>query len=74
MTTPSSELRVTERRNPRSADVDLASPLAIVDLMNAEDATVPAAVASQREAIALAVSAAEAAFRLGEGHGRKVGD
>jgi N-acetylmuramic acid 6-phosphate etherase len=63
--TPPSELRVTERRNPRSADVDLASPIEIVELMNAEDALVPAAVAAQREAIARAVSAAEAAFRAG---------
>jgi hypothetical protein len=47
--TPPSELRVTERRNPRSADVDLASPLEIVDLMNAEDALVPAAVAARAQ-------------------------
>ena len=46
--------RLTERRNPRTADIDLASPLEIVDLINAEDRTVPDAVASQREAIARA--------------------
>jgi N-acetylmuramic acid 6-phosphate etherase len=57
--------RLTERRNPRSADIDLASPLEIVDLINAEDQTVPAAVASQREAIARAVEEAEATFRRG---------
>jgi N-acetylmuramic acid 6-phosphate etherase len=57
--------RVTERRNPRSADIDLASPLAIVDLMNAEDRAVADAVASQREPIARAIELAVAAFRDG---------
>jgi len=57
--------RLTERRNPRTADIDLASPLEIVDLINAEDHTVPAAVASQREPIARAVAQAEATFRRG---------
>jgi len=57
--------RVTERRNPRSADIDLASPLAIVDLINAEDRTIADAVATQREAIARAIELAEAAFRGG---------
>ncbi len=57
--------RVTERRNPRSADIDLASPLAIVDLMNAEDRGVADAVASQRERIARAIELVEAAFRAG---------
>jgi N-acetylmuramic acid 6-phosphate etherase len=57
--------RLTERRNPRTSDIDLASPLEIVDLINAEDATVPAAVASQREQIARAIEQAEAAFRRG---------
>ncbi len=57
--------RVTERRNPRSADIDLASPLAIVDLMNTEDRGVADAVASQREPIARAIALAEEAFRAG---------
>jgi N-acetylmuramic acid 6-phosphate etherase len=57
--------RLTERRNPRSADIDLASPVEIVDLINAEDQTVPAAVASQREAIARAIEEAESTFRHG---------
>lgn len=57
--------RVTERRNPRSADIDLASALEIVDLMNAEDRTVADAVATQREAIARAISMVEEAFRAG---------
>jgi len=57
--------RLTERRNPRTADIDLASPLEIVDLINAEDRTVADAVASQREAIARAVERAEMTFRSG---------
>jgi N-acetylmuramic acid 6-phosphate etherase len=57
--------RVTERRNPRSADIDLASPLELVDLMNAEDQSVAAAVATQREQIAKAITLVETAFRAG---------
>jgi N-acetylmuramic acid 6-phosphate etherase len=57
--------RLTERRNPRSADIDLATPLEIVDLINAEDQSVPDAVASQREAIARAIEQAESTFRSG---------
>ncbi len=57
--------RVTERRNPRSADIDLASALEIVDLMNGEDRTVADAVATQREPIARAVTLVEEAFRAG---------
>ena len=57
--------RVTEQRNPRTAGIDLASPLEIVELINAEDRTVPDAVASQRDQIARAVEAAESTFRTG---------
>lgn len=57
--------RVTERRNPRSADIDLATPLELVDLMNAEDRTVADAVATQREVIAAAIALVETAFRTG---------
>jgi N-acetylmuramic acid 6-phosphate etherase len=57
--------RVTERRNPRTANIDLASPLEIVDLINDEDATIAAAVRSQRHEIARAVEMAEATFRRG---------
>ena len=57
--------RLTERRNPRTADIDLATPLEIVDLINSEDATVPAAVRSQRDAVARAIERAEATFRAG---------
>jgi N-acetylmuramic acid 6-phosphate etherase len=58
-------LRATERRNPRTAAIDLASPLEIVDLINAEDRTVPEVVATQREAIARAIEMAEECFRGG---------
>jgi N-acetylmuramic acid 6-phosphate etherase len=57
--------RVTEQRNPRTQQIDLADPLGIVDLMNAEDQEVPRAVATQRAQIAQAISAAETAFRAG---------
>jgi N-acetylmuramic acid 6-phosphate etherase len=57
--------RITEQRNPRTADIDLASPEEIVDLLNAEDRTVPVAVASQRQQIARAITVAEETFRAG---------
>ncbi|MGH7532157.1 MAG: N-acetylmuramic acid 6-phosphate etherase [Gemmatimonadales bacterium] len=57
--------RLTERRNPRSRDLDIASSLELVDLINAEDATVPAAVAAARLEIARAIDLIEAAFRAG---------
>lgn len=58
-------LRLTERRNPRSVDVDLADPLTLVDLINAEDATVAAIVHGARRQLAEAVSLIEASFRAG---------
>ena len=57
--------RITEQRNPRTTAIDLASSLEIVDLINAEDATIAQAVATQREAIAHAIDLAERAFRGG---------
>jgi N-acetylmuramic acid 6-phosphate etherase len=47
--------RLTERRNPRSSTIDTASALEIVDLIGAEDASVPVAVAGAREEIARAI-------------------
>ena len=58
-------LRLTERRNPRSIDIDTADPLALVDLINGEDATVPAIVAGARREIAAAVTLIERSFRQG---------
>ncbi|HXV16762.1 MAG TPA: N-acetylmuramic acid 6-phosphate etherase [Gemmatimonadaceae bacterium] len=57
--------RATERRNPRTASIDLASPLEIVDVINAEDRLVPDAVATQRVQIAKAIEIAERTFRAG---------
>jgi N-acetylmuramic acid 6-phosphate etherase len=57
--------RLTERRNPRSSTIDTASALEIVDLIGAEDAGVPAAVAKARLDIARAIELIEAAFRAG---------
>jgi N-acetylmuramic acid 6-phosphate etherase len=57
--------RLTERRNPRTAGIDRASALEIVDLIAAEDATVPTAVARAREELAATIDLVEAAFRKG---------
>ena len=59
------DTRLTERRNPRSATIDTASALEIVDLVGAEDASVPPAVAGARVEIARAIDLIEAAFRAG---------
>jgi N-acetylmuramic acid 6-phosphate etherase len=59
------DARLTERRNPRSSTIDTASALEIVDLIGAEDAGVPAAVARARMEIAHAIELIEAAFRAG---------
>jgi len=48
-------LPTTEKRNRRSENIDDLSTRQIVDLINAEDALVPAAVARQRKHIAAAV-------------------
>jgi N-acetylmuramic acid 6-phosphate etherase len=57
--------RLTERRNPRTESIDTASALDIVDLIGAEDAGVPAAVARARESMAAAITIIESAFRAG---------
>jgi N-acetylmuramic acid 6-phosphate etherase len=56
---------LTERRNPRTVDIDLATPIEIVDAIAAEDRGVAAAVAAERESIAEAVGMAEAVLRSG---------
>jgi N-acetylmuramic acid 6-phosphate etherase len=65
MTDSFSDPRLTERRNPRTAAIDRATALEIVDLIGAEDATVPAAVARVRVEIAQTIDLLEAAFRAG---------
>jgi N-acetylmuramic acid 6-phosphate etherase len=59
------DTRLTERRNPRSSTIDVASALEIVDLIGAEDAAVPSAVAKARVEIARTIDLIEAAFRAG---------
>src|SRR5947208_1913880 len=59
--------RLTEQRNPRTERIDVASPLEIVDLINAEDASVPGAVRAVRQNVARAIELAVEAFRRG-GH------
>lgn len=66
MTTPEyHDARLTEQRNPRTEGIDVASTLEIVDLLNAEDATVPAAVARVRHEIARTIDLVVAAFQQG---------
>ncbi len=57
--------RLTEQRNPASREIDLADPLTIVDLINAQDRTVPDAVAREREAIARAIEIATECLQRG---------
>src|SRR6187399_96320 len=58
-------IRMTERRNPATERIDVAEPLDIVDLIAAEDATIPALVHGARLEIAKAISLVEASFRAG---------
>jgi N-acetylmuramic acid 6-phosphate etherase len=57
--------RLTEQRNPRTQRIDVAATLEIVELINAEDATVAPAVRAVRTAIAEAIDLAVAAFQGG---------
>jgi len=62
-TTPFHDPRLTEQRNPRTERIDVASALEIVDLINAEDTRVAAAVRLAREPLARAIELVEAALR-----------
>lgn len=57
--------RLTEQRNPATEEIDLASPLDIVELLNREDRRVPEAVWAVREQVARAIELVERAFRSG---------
>ncbi len=59
------EEALTEQRNPASERLDAMSTAEIVDLMNEQDAGVPAAVHAAREAIVRAVELVTAAMRAG---------
>ena len=56
---------VTEQRNPRSLNLDRLNPTAVLRLINAEDRTVPQAVAREIPKIARAVDLVVSAFRKG---------
>jgi N-acetylmuramic acid 6-phosphate etherase len=57
--------RLTEQRNPRSMRIDQLSTTEIVDLINAEDRMVAAAVGEERQQIAKAIDLAVDSFRKG---------
>jgi N-acetylmuramic acid 6-phosphate etherase len=60
-----SDPRLTEQRNPRSRRIDTLEPIEIVDLVNAEDQMVAAAVAEEREAVARALELVVDSLRRG---------
>lgn len=68
MTVPHQAVNVespTERRNPRTVDLDQLSTLDLLRTVNAEDRLVPDAVAAALPALATAVDHAAAALRAG---------
>jgi N-acetylmuramic acid 6-phosphate etherase len=67
MTPPSAahDPRLTEQRNPDTADIDLADAARIVELLNGQDRLVPEAVWAVRESVARAIGLVERAFRAG---------
>ncbi len=65
MTRKRSILPTTEKRNRASENIDKLSTKHIVDLINAEDALVPTAVARQSKQIAAAIDLIVARFRKG---------
>ena len=62
---PPLDARLTEQRNPRSTRIDQMSTLEIVDLVNAEDRGIAAAVGEQREKIAKAIDCVVDSLRRG---------
>ncbi|RYZ08752.1 MAG: N-acetylmuramic acid 6-phosphate etherase [Comamonadaceae bacterium] len=59
------ETRLTEQRNPRSTRIDQLSTQEIVDLVNAEDRMVAAAVGEERQQIARAIDLVVDCLRRG---------
>ncbi|HEX6925642.1 MAG TPA: N-acetylmuramic acid 6-phosphate etherase [Longimicrobiaceae bacterium] len=57
--------RLTEQRNPRTAEIDRLSCLEIVDVINAEDRRVAPAVYAERHKLAQAIEMVEECFRAG---------
>jgi N-acetylmuramic acid 6-phosphate etherase len=62
---PPLDERLTEQRNPRSMRIDQLSTTEIVDLINAEDRMVAAAVGEERQQIARAIDLVVECFRSG---------
>ncbi len=62
---PEAELATTEQRNPATLDIDTRSTREILELMNQEDARVPAAVRQALPQIEQAVEAIVARWRQG---------
>jgi N-acetylmuramic acid 6-phosphate etherase len=62
---PPLDARLTEQRNPRSMRIDQLSSLEIVDLVNAEDRLVAAAVSEERLQVALAIDLVVDGMRRG---------
>lgn len=56
---------MTELRNPRSMNIDRLSIADAVDVLNAEDATIPAAVAAAKAEVCSAIELVVAAFERG---------
>jgi N-acetylmuramic acid 6-phosphate etherase len=65
MSTDFGDSRLTEQRNPRSVDIDLATTLEIVELINAEDRLVPEVVYGARREIARLIDLVGEAFARG---------
>jgi N-acetylmuramic acid 6-phosphate etherase len=59
------DARLTEQRNPRSMRIDQLSTLEIVDLINAEDRLVAAAVSDERQQVARAIDIVVDCMRQG---------
>jgi len=59
------DTRLTEQRNPRSTRIDQLSTMEIVDLINAEDRMVAAAVGEERQQIARAIDLVVDSLRKG---------
>lgn len=57
--------RLTEKRNPRSTDIDTMTAAELVDLINSEDRTVADAVRAERDSIAAAVELVAGRLRAG---------
>lgn len=62
---PPQDPRLTEQRNPATAEIDQLSALEIARIINDEDQKVAPAVGSQLDALARAISMAEDTFRRG---------